>query len=123
MDLLSKLIAPALAFILTLAFGVWVSRAGKPYNTLIFTVHKLAALAAVGLIALKLFPPLQAGLPAGPTLLVAVAVLGVIALFATGALLSADKLNYARMRLIHQMAPAVTVLATALAVYLLRARL
>ncbi len=33
MDLLAKFVLPALAFILTVAFGLWLSRLGKPYQT------------------------------------------------------------------------------------------
>lgn len=34
-------------FFLTIGSGIWLSNSGKPYNTVIFTIHKLIALTAV----------------------------------------------------------------------------
>ena len=48
----SKFIVPIILFFLTVAAGFWVSKTGKPYNTGIFTLHKLLALAAVVLAAM-----------------------------------------------------------------------
>ena len=42
----TKLIIAGLLFVFTLLSGVWVSHSGKPINTVIFTIHKLIALAA-----------------------------------------------------------------------------
>src|SRR5271157_2139763 len=47
MDVASKFITPGILFLLTLAFGLWLSHSGKPLNTVFFTAHKLIALAAV----------------------------------------------------------------------------
>jgi hypothetical protein len=43
----TKIIICGLLFLLTLASGVWVSHSGKPINVVIFTIHKLIALATV----------------------------------------------------------------------------
>ena len=56
-----KVLTPGVLFILTLAFGVWLSRSGKPYNTLIFNIHKLIALAAVVVTAIQTFNALKIG--------------------------------------------------------------
>ncbi len=45
-----------------------------------------------------------------------------LALFATGALMSLEKLDYAVMRTVHQVVPFVAALAVAVAVYLLAGR-
>ncbi len=42
-----RIIVTGVLFGLTLAFGVWLSQAGKPYNPVLFNIHKLTALAAV----------------------------------------------------------------------------
>ena len=41
MDILSILFAPGIAFVLTLAFGFWLSNSGKPYNGILFNFHKM----------------------------------------------------------------------------------
>ena len=50
----AKFVTPGVLFILTLVFGFWLSRSGKPYHTLIFNVHKLIALAAVVVTAIQI---------------------------------------------------------------------
>ena len=115
-------LAPAAAFILTLAFGVWLSRLGKPYNTLIFTIHKLSALAAVILTALPIIGALgRQGFQISPILLTVATLVCVVALFATGALMSTRELGFRVMLTIHRIAPAAAVVAAALAIYLLGA--
>jgi hypothetical protein len=47
MDIVAKFITPGFIFLLTLVSGFWLTNSGKPLNTVIFTVHKLIALAAV----------------------------------------------------------------------------
>jgi len=56
MDTPSKFTLPGILFILTLAFGFWLSSAGKPYNGFLFNFHKLIALSGVviGLLAILL---------------------------------------------------------------------
>jgi hypothetical protein len=84
MDILSKFTAPVMVFTATTFFGFWLSRRGKPCNGFLSSVHKLTALGAAILFARA---PYRA--PAG------IAPLGwnifmlVIALFASGALMSA----------------------------------
>jgi len=117
---LSKFITPGLVFLLTLVFGLWLSRSGRPYNGLLFNVHKLIALGAVILIARQVYRTL-----AGPEhqsllfILVALAAISVIALFFTGAMMSAEKLNYETMLTIHRIGPFLLVMMLAVTVYLL----
>lgn len=116
MDL--KFALPGILFALTLAFGFWLSHVGKPYNGLLLNVHKLIALGGVVLAAIQLSKTL--GSPGWLLIaLLVIAVLCVIALFASGALMSAGKLNYALMLTIHRVAPVVLVVCCALALYLL----
>ena len=109
--MLSKFVLPGIAFILTLAFGFWVTHAGKPYNGLLFNVHKLIALGAVVATVIQLTNLLKsADALALIIVLLVVAALCVIALFASGALMSMDKLDYALMLTIHRVAPVVLVI-------------
>jgi hypothetical protein len=86
----------------------------------LFNAHKLIALAAVILAVLQLASIPRPGdsfaLIAG---LLVIAAGCVIALFVSGALMSAGKLEYAVMLTIHRIAPGVLALCGALALYFL----
>ncbi len=119
MDMFSKFVAPGTAFLLTLAFGFWLSNAGKPYNGILFNIHKLIALGAVIIAVVQFAQTLKtANALAVIVALLVLAAICVIALFASGALMSAGKLDYGLMLTIHRIAPAVLVVAMALVVYL-----
>ncbi len=117
---LSKFLNPTLGFLLTLAFGSWLSRRGKPYNGLLFNIHKLIALAAVILSGLAVYKVLKVmDVATLIILLLVVAALSVIALFVSGALMSAEKGEFRVMKLIHNISPFFLVIAMGYAVYLL----
>lgn len=121
MEITTKFITPGIIFILTVAFGFWLSHAGKPYNGILFNVHKLIALGAVIVTIVQIVKAFrETGVQALPLLLVIVAVACVIALFATGALMSMEKLSYEISLTIHRVAPIVALLAMLAAVLLLR---
>jgi hypothetical protein len=102
----SKFVLPIVLFVLTVAAGFWVSKTGKPYNTGIFTLHKLLALAAVVLAALSIAGLLKIAHPQNLIiLLIVIAGLSVVALFATGALMSIQKTLNGVWLLIHRIAP------------------
>ena len=120
MDILPKFIAPGIVFLLTLAFGVWLSNSGKPYNGILFNVHKLIALGAAILTAVQLFKVLRdTGVQLVPILLIVIAVVCIVALFATGALMSIEKMSYQVALTIHRLAPILAAIALAVSVYLL----
>jgi hypothetical protein len=121
MGLSASFVTPGVAFLLTLAFGVWLSRAGKPLNTAIFIVHKLIALGAVVAMAMRTYDVLK-GEEIPTILLVLIILIGVcvVALFATGALMSANKPAYPTLLAIHKVAPLLSLIAGAAAIYLLR---
>lgn len=121
MELLSRLLNPILGFLVTVAFGFWLSRRGKPYNGLLFNVHKLVALASVILAGMAVYQVLKVmDVAALIVLLLVLAGLSVIALFASGALMSAGKGEYRAMKLVHNISPFVLVVAMGYAVFLLR---
>jgi hypothetical protein len=47
MDTITQFTTPGIIFLLTLVFGIWLSNSGKPYNGILFNIHKLIALGAV----------------------------------------------------------------------------
>jgi hypothetical protein len=122
MDVLSKFITPGITFLVTLVFGFWLSKLGKPYNGILFNIHKLIALAAVIVTSMQVYAALQTLEPPSLLLiLVVVAALCVVALFASGAFLSIGNFDYQAMKTIHNIAPVLFVLAMGLTIYLLGA--
>jgi hypothetical protein len=120
MDLLSRLLNPGIGFLLTLVFGFWLSRRGRPYNGLLFNVHKLIALATVVLLAVLVYRWLQGmDIAVLVILLLLIAAISVIALFTSGALMSAGRGEYRVMKLVHKISPFAFVLSMVVAAYLI----
>jgi len=119
----AKFVTPGVLFILTLVFGFWLSRSGKPYPALIFNIHKLIALAAAVVTAIQTFNALRIG-ETQPILIGLLIVMGlcVVAPFVTGALMSAKKATGRAMLTIHRIAPLLAVLAALGTLYLLGGR-
>jgi hypothetical protein len=108
--ILYQFAVPGGLFILTLAFGFWLSHLGKPYNGILFNIHKLIALGAVVVTANQIVKLLRGmETQALVIVLLVVAALCVIALFVSGALMSAGKLEYNLMLAIHRVASFVLV--------------
>lgn len=120
MELTSKYIVPGILFLFTFAFGFLLSRLGKPYNGLVFNLHKLVALAAVVFIVIQTYNQIK-GVGIQPVFLVlaAVCILCIIALFATGALMSIGNLPHAPLLTIHKVSLVVLPLAALGMVYVL----
>jgi len=124
MDTLSKFSTPGIFFLLTLGFGIWVGLAGKPYNGILFNIYKLIALGAVIITGIQVSKTLHSS--DSQALIIALLVLAgicIVALFASGALISMEKLNYEAMLTIHRVAPILAAIAMATVVYLFRGRL
>jgi hypothetical protein len=120
MDTISKFLTPGIVFLLTLGFGLWLSLAGKPYNGLLFNLHKLIALGAVILAGMQLYQLMKNLPPQGLLItLIVLAVLGVLALFASGAFMSIGNLNYQLMLTIHRIALPLEIISMAVIIILL----
>jgi hypothetical protein len=119
--ILYQFAVPGGLFILTLVFGFWLSRLGKPYNGILFNAHKLIALGAVVVTALQMVKLLRGMETQALTIVLLVGVaLCVIALFVSGALMSAGKLEYNLMLAIHRVASFVLVVGLGLVMVLLK---
>ena len=119
METITKFYTPGMGLLLTLAFGFWLSNSGRPYNGILFNIHKLIALGIVILTVIQVSRLLKiVNSPAVILALLVVAALCVIALFASGALMSLNKLDYMLVLTVHRIAPAVMVLAMGAAIYL-----
>jgi hypothetical protein len=104
MEFLAKFYLPVAFFTVTFALGIWLSKRGKPYPALLFNIHKLTALAGVVFIIFRTTQNWDA-IPAISDLLpgFVIGVVGVLLLFASGALLSANKLKYSLVLLLHRI--------------------
>jgi hypothetical protein len=120
MDRTNGFALAAVTFLLTLAFGFWLNRKGRPYPGLLFNLHKLIALAAVVLAVLQLTGAFN-GIEEQGLVIVALGLAGgsVAALFTSGALMSAGKLEYATMHVIHRLGWIGATLALAFTAYIL----
>ena len=123
MDIVAKFVTPGVLFLLTLVFGFWLSRSGKPYNGLLFNIHKLIALAAVIVTAIQAHnaPKIVEAQPILSALLILIG-LCAVALFVTGALMSANKPAHDTLLTIHRIAPPLVVVVAIGALYLLGGR-
>ncbi len=120
MNFFRLMILPGFLFLIIIGFGLWVSKVGKPYNNLLFTFHKLIALGTVILIGIRIFKldPFVS-FPNKAILLIALAVLGVIGMFTTGALMSIkDGVPNAAL-LVHKILPTVVFISMTISIYLI----
>ena len=122
MDAVSIVVA-GLVFVVIFASGYWLSRAGKPYNVIVRTVHKLISLAAVVFLIIFMIQSNRAAALSAMELVAGVVTgLFFLGLMATGGLLSVDKQMPAIVLKLHQIAPYLTVAAAVVTLYLLQGR-
>ena len=121
MDTLSKFIVPGVIFILIVIFGFLLSNAGKPYNGILFNIHKMIALGVVMICGLQIFNMIKGNhIPILPLILLTVAGICVVALFATGALMSIGKLSFEVALAVHRIAPVLLIVTIIMSIFLLR---
>ena len=112
-------------FLLILFSGYWLSRSGKPYNTIVFTIHKLVALAAIVLLGIAIRRVHQVGALSTIEWIAAIATgLFFVGTMASGGVLSvpSDKPVPAIVHKLHQVTPYLDVCSTVATLYLLRGR-
>jgi len=99
----------SILFIITVIAGIVLSLLGRPLNTALFNVHKLIG---IGMVILSVIAFIRLfkleTLPEGPVkLLVVVAAISIIALIATGGLLSFDKFSGKFIVILHAISTVV----------------
>lgn len=107
-----------LCFILIFLTGLWVRSDGKPYNTVILTIHKLISLAAGIALGITLYRLNQAaGLSSAA--LTAVVVTGVLFVLTvlSGGIWSIEKELPTVVLRLHQVSPFLTALSTGVMLY------
>ncbi len=114
-----RILTVVILFILKFIFGFWLLRAGRPYNSLLLTVHKLIALGTmVYIIFIANRVRLQTGLTTQAlTSTIVTVVLFMIGII-SGGLVSLDKIAPVSISIIHKVTPFLSAIATAITVYL-----
>ena len=107
-----------LLFIIVMIAGYRLSRKGKPYNEIIFNLHKLGALGAAVIIGLTVNKSHQS-MPADSfqlNLLVMTALCFSIMII-SGGFLSIDRTIPTAIKRLHQIVPYLTILSATLTLY------
>lgn len=118
-----RVIVAVLFFVVIFPSGYWLSHFGKPYSTIVLTIHKLIALAAVVLLVVTMIQSNRvAALSAGEVIAGVVTILLFLSLIVTGGLLSIDKQMPAVVSKLHQISPYLALLCTAATLYYLMNR-
>jgi predicted cobalt transporter CbtA len=117
---LLRVVGTGLFFLFIFLSGIWLSRSGRPLKGTILTIHKLVGLAAGVFLVVTTYQINQVS-TLGATELTAGVVTGLlfVATVVPGALLSLDKPMPAATLRMHQIMPFLTVLSTAVTLYLL----
>jgi len=119
----TKFIFTGLFFLFILISGFILSRAGRPLNVLLLTVHKLISVGAVVFLAITVFKINQVS-PLSPIEITAsiVTLVLFVAMVATGGLLSTSKTMPVLVLKAHQIMPYLAILSTTATLYLVLIR-
>lgn len=118
-----RVVGAGLFFLFVFLSGIWLSRSGKPHNSIILTIHKLISLAAAVYLVIIIYQTNQVA-----TLSTIESTAGVLTglLFlgtgVSGGVLSTGKPMPAAILRMHQTTPLLTVFSTAVTLYLLLGR-
>lgn len=114
-----KLLSALALFIAVMALGFVLRKSGNPYNKPIFTIHKLAALALLGVLGLAFCGYVRTqGTGLWPIVWVVLVALSSVALFASGVLLGNGR-NQGVMAFVHLLANVLFVSGFAGLMYVL----
>ena len=115
-----KLLGMGVFFLFIFLSGLRLSRSGKPYNPILFNLHKLSGLAAGIFLGVNIYRIHQAS-PLSQTELIAVVItiLFFVGTIIAGGLVSIDKPMPKPVPWLHKIMPYLTVISTAATLYLL----
>jgi hypothetical protein len=119
--LTSKPLVTGFLFVLTLVSGLWLSSSGKPYNSVIFNIHKLIALLTTILIGVAIYNLYKTASTRPMLEIGAVIITGLLLLFLfiSGGMLSIGKPEHSAILAVHRIVPLLACIFAALTVYLL----
>ena len=118
----SKLIGAGILFLLTLISGMILHHSGRPLNIGLVTLHKLIAVGTavlVGMVINQLYKTVD-GKVFIEIVLTVISALLLLALIATGALLTREEMQLPELVLnIHKVAPLLALISSTLTIFLL----
>ena len=124
MNIYTTFTVPGILTIGMMLFGILLGINGKPYSNAIFTIHKLFALAFVVVTIIKLMPYLKLTPINGLILILLVlAGLSIIGLFATGAAMSIIESSKPILLWLHRILPLTALCSLIVLLELLKTRL
>jgi len=114
------IVVSGILFLSIILSGFWVRRDGKPYRSIILTIHKLISLAMVIYLGTTLYRIIQQTGPStsGGITITATGFLLVVTII-SGGIWSIDKQIPVAVLRVHQVTPFLTILSTAVTLYLL----
>jgi hypothetical protein len=120
MEVDSRIIVIASLYILKFLFGFWLFKTGKPYGTIMLTIHKLLSLAILGyLVFIVNRVRLDTGLSTMEWSLTTINILLLLFSIVSGGILSLDKPVSRFISLVHKIVPIFSVIAIASILFLL----
>lgn len=120
MIIIAPLLVALILFVITVGFGIWVGKTGRPYNPALFNIHKLIALAGVVIAVLRLKSSFPLAVHSGwMAAILAAAASSVVMLFATGGVMSIRKDEPGIALFFHRAGPVIIVLCLIGAYFLL----
>jgi len=115
-----KIIITTLLFVLSISFGIWLSRLGRPLNSVVFTFHKIISVSLIVFIVLTIYGLRgKTELRIQESTSVIITGLFVLVTFVSGALLSFEKLHSRTLRISHKVCSFVSAVSTFVSIYLL----
>jgi len=120
MNITLKIAGITVLFVLIIVSGIWLAKAGKPYDATQFNIHKILSLVAVvltGVIAYGLYK--AAGNPQLVLVLMIIAALLFLILLVSGGLMNTDTTAHQLLQLVHRISSGLAVILSVLVFYLL----
>jgi len=111
MNSVQRMLINILIFVLIIISGILLSKYGKPYNTALFTVHKLLAVLSV-VIYFIMIRGLNANITISSSVgaIIATLVVSLLILFITGALMSIKPIFEGYILVIHKIVPIIVAI-------------
>jgi hypothetical protein len=117
MGLITKVIINIALILISIIVGAILYKTGRPYNTALFTLHKLSSLAFIIFIAIILVNFARANdLDALFTAMLIVAAASIIILLVSGGMMSLDKMHW-QMMWVHRIFSGAFVISIAIIFY------
>lgn len=115
-----KIISAVALFVLSTLSGLWLSKSGRPLNTVVFTIHKLSAVGFIVFVVMYIYNPVKVAEPNSMlTLLIITSFISIIAVVLTGASMSFEREFPEYILRLHNIFPIPAVISLSLLIYML----